>query len=87
MCSPTSCSTTCVENLLSDIDPAVSWILDKALADVEITPEEGLTLFQTHGRELQALILTADAIRRAKVGEQVTFVVVAPSTRRQIHFF
>jgi len=76
MCSPTSCSTTCVEKLLSDIDPAVNRILDKALADVEITPEEGLTLFQTHGRELQALILTADAIRRAKVGEQVTFVVV-----------
>ena len=68
-------ATTSAEKLLSDIDPAVSRILDKALADVEVTPEEGLTLFRAHGRELQALLLAADAIRRAKVGEQVTFVV------------
>ena len=64
------------EKLLSRIDPTVSRILDKALNDVEITPEEGLALFRTEGRELQALLLSADELRRAKVGEQVTFVVV-----------
>ena len=76
MSAPIACATTSVEKLLSDIDPAVSRILDKALADVEVTPEEGLALFRAQGRELQALLLAADAIRRAKVGEQVTFVVV-----------
>ena len=62
--------------LLSRIDPTVSRILDKALNDVEVTPEEGLILFRTEGRELQALLLAADELRRAKVGERVTFVVV-----------
>ena len=76
MSAPIACATTSIEKLLSGIDPAVSRILDRALADVEITPAEGLTLFRTQGRELQALLLAADAIRRAKVGEQVTFVVV-----------
>ena len=76
MSAPIACTTTSVEKLLSDIDPAVSRILDRALADKEITADEGLTLFRTQGRELQALLLAADAIRRAKVGEQVTFVVV-----------
>ncbi len=64
------------ERLLSRIDPTVSRILDKALNDVEVTPEEGLILFRTEGRELQALLLAADELRRAKVGERVTFVVV-----------
>ena len=76
MSAPIACATTSVGKLLSDIDPAVSRILDRALADVEITPAEGLTLFRAQGRELQALLLAADAIRQAKVGEQVTFVVV-----------
>ena len=64
------------ERLLSWIDPTVSRILDKALNDVEVTPEEGLVLFRTEGRELQALLLSADELRRTKVGERVTFVVV-----------
>jgi FO synthase len=54
----------------------VARILDKALADQEITLEEGLALFHTQGQELESLLLVADAIRRAKVGDRVTFVVV-----------
>lgn len=64
-----------LENLLGEIDPAVSRILERALADNEIRGEEALALFRTRGQELEALLLTADALRRATVGDRVSFVV------------
>ena len=64
-----------VEKLLGEIDPVVSRILEGALAENEITGEEALALFQTRERELEALLLTADALRRATVGDRISFVV------------
>ena len=64
-----------VEKLLGEIDPVVSRILEGALAGNEITGEEALALFQTRERELEALLLTADALRRATVGGRISFVV------------
>ena len=64
-----------VEKLLGEIDPVVSRILEGALAGNEITGEEALALFQTRERELEALLLTADALRRATVGDRISFVV------------
>ncbi|MEE8256814.1 MAG: 5-amino-6-(D-ribitylamino)uracil--L-tyrosine 4-hydroxyphenyl transferase CofH [Acidobacteriota bacterium] len=64
-----------VEKLLGEIDPVVSRILEGALAGNEIRGEEALALFRTRGQELEALLLTADALRRATVGDHISFVV------------
>lgn len=64
-----------VEKLLGEIDPVVSRILEGALAGSEIRGEEALALFRTRERELEALLLTADALRRATVGDRISFVV------------
>ena len=64
-----------LEKLLGEIDPVVSRILEAALVGNEITGEEALSLFGTRGQELEALLLTADALRRATVGDRISFVV------------
>ena len=64
-----------METLVTQIDPEVRRILDRALEGAEIAPEDGLTLCQTRGRELQALGLVADELRRRQAGEIVTYVV------------
>ena len=64
-----------VEKLLGEIDPVVSRILEGALVGNEITEEEALALFRTREQELEALLLTADALRRATVGDRISFVV------------
>lgn len=62
--------------LLPTIDPEVRRILEKALSRGEVSVEEGVTLFAARGRELEALLRTADRIRRERVGNRVSFVVV-----------
>ncbi len=64
-----------LEKLLGEIDPIVSRILEGALDGNEIMGEEALALFRTRGQELEALLLTADALRRAAVGDRISFVV------------
>ena len=64
-----------LEKLLGEIDPVVSRILEAAMVGNEITGEEALSLFRTRGQELEALLLTADALRRATVGDRISFVV------------
>jgi 7,8-didemethyl-8-hydroxy-5-deazariboflavin synthase CofH subunit len=50
-------------------------VLDAALAGAEVSPADGERLAQVTGRELTALTLTADELRRRQVGDIVTFVV------------
>jgi FO synthase subunit 2 len=57
------------------LDSTVAGILDRALEGREITVDEGEVLFGTSGRELQALLLVADGLRRRAVGDHVTYVV------------
>ena len=64
-----------LEKLLGEIDPVVSRILEAAMVGNEITGEEALSLFRTRGQELEALLLTADALCRATVGDRISFVV------------
>jgi 7,8-didemethyl-8-hydroxy-5-deazariboflavin synthase CofH subunit len=66
---------TPLERLLSAIDPAVAHILDQALEGHDISAEEAVTLFETSGLELHALLMTADELRRRRVGDIVTYVV------------
>src|SRR5688572_26026405 len=49
--------------------------LDHALDDRDVTFDEALLLAQVTGRDLQALTVVADELRRRQVGDVVTFVV------------
>jgi len=64
-----------LEALLAQIDPAVACTLEGALGGRELDFNEGLRLAQTGGRELEALVLAADRIRRERVGDVITYVV------------
>lgn len=64
-----------LERLLTRIDPAIASILEKPLQGQAISAEEGTQLFFTQGHELQALLTTADTLRRRAVGDDVSFVI------------
>ncbi|MBI2872166.1 MAG: 5-amino-6-(D-ribitylamino)uracil--L-tyrosine 4-hydroxyphenyl transferase CofH [Chloroflexi bacterium] len=64
-----------LEGLLSSVDVATARVLDKALAEREVSAEEGALLFQAQGPALTAVMLAADALRRQAVGDVVTYVV------------
>ncbi len=53
----------------------VQRILDKPLHGRRITEEEALTLLQTKGRDLHTVLAAADAVRKARVGDDVTYVI------------
>lgn len=62
-------------NLLNKIDLPVARILDKALNGKDILVEEGVSLLQSDGLEMNALVMVADHLRKEKVGDIVTYVV------------
>src|SRR5215475_10297757 len=64
-----------LEDLLPQIDSTVAGLLEKALAGSELSREEGCSLSEVEGPELNALVLTADRIRQQRVGEAITYVV------------
>jgi FO synthase len=64
-----------LDSLLTRIDPAVTLLLEKALAGGELDFDEGLALARTRGREMEALVLAADEVRRQRVGDVITYVV------------
>jgi len=49
-------------------------ILQRALAGEELSVEDGELLLQAEGKKMQALVQTADEMRRCKVGDIVTYV-------------
>ena len=64
-----------LESLLGSVAPDIARVLDKALADGEVTAEEGARLFEADGSALLALMAAADELRRRAVGDVVTYVV------------
>ncbi|GKS66676.1 7,8-didemethyl-8-hydroxy-5-deazariboflavin synthase subunit CofH [Nitrosarchaeum sp.] len=64
-----------VDSLLKRSDSVVSEILNKALADKEISASEGLRLYDTSGIDFHLVGLVADEIRNKRVGDTVTYVV------------
>jgi len=67
-----------VENVVGTLDwvaEDIRSILAQALEGQELTVAEGLRLTQCQGRELHALTLVADELRRRQVGDTVTYVV------------
>ena len=65
-----------VNQLMRGVSVSVGRILDKALSDREVSPEEAISLFETQGLDLMALMATADALRQRQVGDRVTYVKV-----------
>lgn len=65
-----------LEASLAEATLPVARILDAALTGRELTQAEGETLFRTDGADLSAVLHAADALRRQRVGDTVTFVVV-----------
>ena len=64
-----------VEGLLSHLDPQVASILNLALEGEDITTQDATVLFETSGIEYNAMVMTADELRRRTVGDVVTYVV------------
>ncbi|HJX23340.1 MAG TPA: 5-amino-6-(D-ribitylamino)uracil--L-tyrosine 4-hydroxyphenyl transferase CofH [Candidatus Bathyarchaeia archaeon] len=77
MIEPSNGNGSCglLERLVGAIDPVVAGILDRALDGKELSAEEGTELLKITGRELNALMLAADEVRRRAVGDIVTYVV------------
>jgi FO synthase subunit 2 len=63
------------DSLFRNADPIVSDILNKALSEKEISAEEGLALYNSEGIDFHLVGLTADELRRRRVGDIVTYVV------------
>ncbi|MBI4607774.1 MAG: 5-amino-6-(D-ribitylamino)uracil--L-tyrosine 4-hydroxyphenyl transferase CofH [Candidatus Rokubacteria bacterium] len=62
-------------NALDWVSDEVRTILARALDDHELSVADGLRLVECRGRELHALALVADEMRRRQVGDTVTYVV------------
>lgn len=61
---------------LSATKPAIARILYAALSGHEISRDDGEALFRAEDADLSALLHVADAVRRQRVGDKVTFAVV-----------
>ena len=64
-----------LEGLLRDISPQVAGVLDGALDGRDISVDEALVLLAASGRDLSAVLMAADEMRRRRVGDVVTYVV------------
>ncbi|MBI4241043.1 MAG: 5-amino-6-(D-ribitylamino)uracil--L-tyrosine 4-hydroxyphenyl transferase CofH, partial [Candidatus Rokubacteria bacterium] len=67
-----------MENLVKTldwVDRDVRAILARALEGAELTVADAIRLSECHGRELHALTLVADELRRRQVGDTATYVV------------
>ncbi len=64
-----------LESVISALKPETAEVLDRALSGEDITVEEAVVLFETEGQEYNALVMTADELRRRTVGDIVTYVV------------
>lgn len=67
--------TSFIDSLLKQADPLISSILDRALAEKEISVEEGALLFSANGLDFHLLTMVADELRRRRVGNLVTYVI------------
>jgi FO synthase len=55
--------------------PAIRDLIDRVLDDGTLTVDEGVRLLESEGDDCLAIIAAADAIRKADVGDDVTYVV------------
>ncbi|MGD9538813.1 MAG: 5-amino-6-(D-ribitylamino)uracil--L-tyrosine 4-hydroxyphenyl transferase CofH [Alphaproteobacteria bacterium] len=70
-----SIDTSDLEGALRAAAKPVRAILDATLAGAELSEADAVTLFETEGADLIAVLAAANEARRQAVGERVTFVV------------
>ena len=61
--------------IIGGIRPETAEVLNRALSGEDITSEEAVVLFGAEGQEYNAMVMTADELRRRTVGDIVTYVV------------
>ena len=64
---------TSLDRLLSEVTPSIGAILDRTLAEEELTIDEGTRLFEASGSDLLVITAVADHLRKKTVGDVVTF--------------
>jgi 2-iminoacetate synthase ThiH len=64
-----------LERLLGELKPDFARLVERALAGRELSREDAITLLGAQGADYQAMLLTADAARRADKGDDVSYVV------------
>jgi len=64
-----------LDGLLRRVSPNIGRILEKALADQEISVDEAEQLFGARGTDLFALLAVADVLRERAVGDVITYVI------------
>ncbi len=67
--------TTALETCLQEVSSPIRTILEQSLGGDELSVEDGMVLNEARGRDLQALCMVADELRRRQVGERVSYVV------------
>jgi FO synthase len=60
---------------LKPIDSQIKLILEKSLANIDISIAEAIKLFESHGAELQEIVNVANELRQRAVGDDVSFVI------------
>jgi 7,8-didemethyl-8-hydroxy-5-deazariboflavin synthase CofH subunit len=63
------------DRMISEINPIIAGILDRALAGADISAEEATQLFDADGADLPAMLVAANHLRAQTVGDIVTYVV------------
>lgn len=66
---------TNLDSFFKNADPIISDILNNALSEKEISVEDGLKLYKTHGIDFHLVGFVADELRRRRVGDIVSYVV------------
>ncbi|MGB6877706.1 MAG: 5-amino-6-(D-ribitylamino)uracil--L-tyrosine 4-hydroxyphenyl transferase CofH [Candidatus Acidiferrales bacterium] len=69
------CQDLCWQTALEKARPGIASLLEKCLSGDDLNFEEGLLLSGVDGDDLQALIKTADELRRRTIGDGITYVV------------
>src|SRR5688572_4073543 len=65
-----------LDQVMRGVSVPVGRILENALNDREISIDDAITLFDTQGLDLLALVATADMLRKRQVGDRITYVKV-----------
>ena len=64
-----------ISQLFDAADPEVRTLLDRCLNGDDLPGPGALRLSSVNGRDLHALLATADELRRRQVGDEVTYVL------------
>jgi FO synthase len=64
-----------LDRVLADARPTIARMLERALARHELSVDDGIALLTCDGADFTALARTADAVRAADVGDDVTYVI------------